>query len=75
MLIGGTEMFTKQHYKAIAEIINNRKVTNDNYCCGCELDGAEKTRLHIVNQLAGYFAQDNELFDREKFLKACGLEK
>ena len=61
-------MFTKQHYKAIAEIIKDEK---DNW-------GSNPTQVHIAiaeiaKDLAAYFAKDNPHFDRQKFLAACGL--
>ena len=38
-------------------------------CSGCaEFD-------HLVHQFAALFATDNPLFDRERFLAACGLKK
>jgi len=65
-------MFTKKHYKAIAEIIreeyhgNNGPdgTTTEQYVC-----------RNIASGLAGYFATDNPLFDRKKFMIACGLEE
>lgn len=64
-------MFTKQHYKAIAEIIKGNKPahTENSFCMG------RKTALEfIADDLAAYFASDNPLFDREKFLAACRNE-
>ena len=62
-------MFTRQHYKAIAEIIEY--ATNEdpaNACYGCRYP-----QTVIATCLADYFAKDNSRFDREKFLEACGL--
>ena len=60
-------MFTRQHYEAIAEILKE---------AGEDWQGGTPTECIIYgirDQLADYFAQDNERFDREKFLEACGL--
>jgi hypothetical protein len=65
-------MFTRQHYKAIAEII-------DGVCLmgyepqGGEQDGADIAKSQIGKDLANYFIKDNPRFDRERFLTACGL--
>ena len=56
-------MFTRQHYKAIAEILEYYE--NSPFF----LD----TVKGIADKLADYFAADNSRFDREQFLQACGL--
>lgn len=60
--------FTRQHYKAIAEVIKRH----------CDLqtidDATDETILDIVSDLSDYFASDNERFDRGRFMKACGIE-
>ncbi len=56
-------MFTKQHYKAIAEII--KKDTNS------IRDLVFVPKAALVKDLADYFTKDNEHFDRAKFLEAC----
>lgn len=64
-------MFTKKHYKAIAEIIENRVgdgFTGEDYDRGWH-DAAKS----IAAMLADYFAKDNSRFNRERFLTACGL--
>ena len=54
----------KKHYIQIAEIIRL-----NNNCEGyLVLDS-------FLEQLSNYFDQDNPDFNREKFLKACGVEK
>ena len=53
-------MLTRKDFQAIADIIReNRKCMN-----------AEK---HIAEMFADYLATKNPKFDREKFLKACGI--
>lgn len=57
-------MFTRQHDKAIAEIVRTIGSTyRGNY-------------IHelLASMLADYFIQDNPRFDRARFLTACGLE-
>ena len=62
-------MFTRQHYKAIAEMIANNSVI----AAKDESLMTYMNRNDFVDELVDYFAQDNPRFDREKFLKACGL--
>lgn len=54
---------TKKHYIAIATIIN------DAYTAESDM-GIIKD---IAYPLADYFATDNKLFNRERFLAACGI--
>ena len=66
----GNKMFTRQHYKAVAEIIRKRQNLNT---------GTKRTpRFLYADDLAGdladYFDEDNPQFDRQKFLEACGLK-
>lgn len=63
-------MFTKQHYKAIATIIKGEIdfTQKEGHCYNCR----ERLRT-LVGNMADYFASDNSLFDRQKFLDACGL--
>lgn len=54
---------TKKHYEAIAKIVAVQ-------------DDKEAYILYpIINDLADYFQTDNKLFDRSRFLQACGVEK
>lgn len=65
-------MFTKQHYEIIAKILNNRyKIAwlDESYNTGYK-EAIEDTMF----ELADCFAIDNPLFDKSKFLIACGLE-
>jgi len=50
--------FTKQHYEAVAAILRERNR---------ELGDADT----LVQRFADLFEQDNELFKREQFLRAC----
>jgi hypothetical protein len=61
-------MFTRQHYKAIAEMISelSEDIVNAN--------GEKETVVHkgrLVSELARFFARDNERFSRERFEDAC----
>lgn len=55
---------TKKDFEAIAEILNNVDYSNP-----------EHSRLFIVEKLADYFSTVNDKFDRERFLKACGVSQ
>jgi len=58
---------TRKHVKAIAAIIAEK---------GCYSEpGNERDMVikHIAEDLADYFASENQNFDRERFLKACGI--
>lgn len=61
---------TKKHYEAIAAIIastyRNAALYKD--------AGRTDTLETIAARLADYFATDNKLFDRSRFLAACGIE-
>jgi hypothetical protein len=56
-------MFTKQNYKAIAGIVEKHSMTAYQVI----------HRQNFVNELVDYFAKDNPLFDKAKFLLACGM--
>ncbi len=59
-------MFTRTHYKAIAEIVRHTATSV------CKFENLFHTPL--ANELADYFAADNPRFDRARFLTACGVE-
>lgn len=72
-------MFTRQHYKAIAEIINTR--IGDGFTRTDYDEGWNDAIRGIAPVLADYFEQDNMSvrlsrpnFDRQKFIDACGVE-
>ena len=62
-------MFTKQHYKAIAGIVEQNAHK-------AEIDQTESFWIvaNIARDLADYFTKDNLQFDRDRFLVACGIE-
>lgn len=60
-------MFTKQHFEAVAKVIDKARIN---------ADGA--TTLEIVDVIAvdfaDLFAASNPRFDRERFMRAAGYE-
>jgi len=63
------KMFTKQHYKIIAELIEYRRWV----CYGW--DGrVDKVIDVFIEEFADYFEKDNPNFNRQKFLDACGVK-
>lgn len=62
-------MLTKKHFKAVAEVIKSQIMQyyiQERHACA---NGVESIAYH----LADYFATQNPRFDRERFMKACGL--
>ena len=66
-------MFTRKHYRAIAEILDSfgrQPVDGD-----IDTYQNDHEEFHfLVKQFAGYFAADNERFNKQQFYNACGLE-
>ena len=65
---------TKKHFKAIAEII---RIETQSEAVG---NYANKDLINLVceriaNQLSDYFISENSLFDRQRFLNACGIKE
>uniref|UniRef100_A0A6M3LP76 Uncharacterized protein n=1 Tax=viral metagenome TaxID=1070528 RepID=A0A6M3LP76_9ZZZZ len=58
-------MVTKQHFEAIANIINNCRRLED------MPDSEHIDTDRIVESMADYFEEQNERFDRDRFYKAC----
>jgi len=67
---------TRKHFKAIAELLRARRLRaqNDHEFGGPDY-GVQCTIDEIAGDLASYFKSQNPRFDRERFLKAVGLEK
>ena len=55
-------MFTKQHYIKVAKTIKDSLAFNVSY------------KKDLVNRFCNMFQKDNDLFKRDVFIKACGLE-
>lgn len=61
-------MLSRKHYVAIA---SEFKTAYEDVAD----DGAAVVMADFARRLAGVFAGDNPAFDRERFLKACGVEQ
>ena len=65
-------MFTKRHYIAIAQIINFRlDVLSTSDLPYQELNAKAQEIGLFINNFNYEFSKDNNLFDKEKFRKAC----
>ena len=65
-------MLTKKDFKAVAEIIEDNTTEIDGDCLKYN-HYQVVSRNSLVMELADYFATQNPRFDRERFMKACGL--
>lgn len=63
---------TRKHFEAIAAIIKATRIPGES-SPGFD-NGYETATENIASSLASYFASQNERFDRERFLKACGFD-
>lgn len=70
----GIHMFTRQHYKVIAEIVKEAVGLDGTETDAWIVEHARQCGHQFTDRLADYFAKDNPRFDRAKFLAACGLE-
>lgn len=61
-------MFTRQHYKAIAEILADEIIGDDSH-------ETYVTVFSIATQLADYFERGNPRFHRGRFMVASGIMK
>ena len=61
--------YQKRHYEDVARILSHARAHEPRFGTG----QFTATGQAIVD-FADLFAADNPLFDRERFLKACGLE-
>ena len=59
-------IFTRRHYQAIAEVIADTKISHFN-------EGLFAIQ-EVTEDFCDMFSRDNPNFNREKFLKACGME-
>ena len=59
---------SKRTFEVVAQAIRDNTVT----------DGAADSKIvfkgRLVNALADYFEAENGHFDRERFVKACGID-
>lgn len=65
---------TKKHYEAIANIYRLQIQSARRHTRKEHREIEEYADTSTAKALADYFAQDNPRFDRERFLKACGIE-
>lgn len=63
---------TKKHFKAIAEIIKQKRESTLGE--SPYEQGIDHATYDFALSLSNYFVSDNPLFDRAKFLTACGIE-
>lgn len=64
-------MLSKKHYEAIAVIIEKYKSGVSGPVVSADV--FQIFADNLCQDLADYFKQDNPRFDRERFLKACGV--
>jgi len=67
---GGSEMFTRQHYKKIAEIIKRATVNQRDLITG-KVEASAISKAFLVADLCEFLAADNARFDEAKFREAC----
>ena len=60
-------MMTRKDYVAIAALIKHQRES-------AERDDIQLGVEYIADSLAHFFKTDNPRFDRERFLKACGVQ-
>ena len=64
---------TRKDYIAIARAINVSHIYLTDNRAQREIDAANNTAKLAALHIAEYFATDNPLFDRARFLAACGV--
>lgn len=64
---------SKKHFEAIAKIVAGQTRLN-NLEQGDLAKGMHLGTRELAGHLASYFATENPLFERHRFLAACGLE-
>ena len=73
--------YQKRHYEDVARILRPLMAAEtecdscldhecDGYNCLCDCHVGD----HVVQEFTYLFADDNPLFKKQRFLKACGLE-
>lgn len=68
-------MFTKQHYKVIAEVITNPHADASDYHDGCMGNDRLIFTDKLIDDFIVRFEQDNPGFDKDEFSKACGFKE
>ncbi len=62
---------TKKHYEMVAKVFAKTRLYVE---YEEHRNGRESARQYLAEELADQFASDNPLFDRARFLKACGVQ-
>ena len=65
-------MVSKKDFKAVAEIIKEEVTCRPDIDPILAAAAKDIGRIYAI-KLANYFATQNPRFDRDKFMKACGL--
>jgi hypothetical protein len=66
---------TKQHFEMIARVIEReRSQVKNGYMPRAAQKHALLTLTHTAHHFADELAQTNPRFDRQRFLRACGVE-
>ena len=67
-----TTRYQKRHYEDVAGLL--RHTVTHHPAGNSTADGAVIAMTQVMVDFANLFAADNLLFDRARFLAACGLE-
>lgn len=65
---------SRKDYIAIAKIIESAKAAPATGASGTWASGCDSAREVIASNLATLFAKENDRFDRDRFLAACGVQ-
>lgn len=63
---------TKKDYEKIAKVLAKRITVTGEFSRAYQNEVREQVK-YVASDLADTFAEDNPKFDRERFLKACGV--
>ncbi|MCK5615781.1 hypothetical protein KAR91_78685 [Candidatus Pacearchaeota archaeon] len=66
-------MLTKKDFKTVAEIVYDWLPLPNQFYKAYSADELARENLMFLSKLTAYFAAQNPRFDRERFMKACGL--
>lgn len=62
-------MFTRKHFRMVAENVRNQLEYAD------DVEAAENILRPFAESMADEFKRSNSRFDRAKFMDACGFDK
>ncbi len=70
---------TKKDYEKFARVIEGMSIVGEPIIYSQQKDaylaGARQQAKFIAEEMCSIFAADNPRFDRNRFLKACGIEE